>query len=106
MGSFPQEERLGRTIDIIETMRLIVWQRLVPSVDGKRIALREYLAFNETIRDRLLDSDPDNITATTRALVEEFGQPMQVDVDDKYSQKLISDRTYKVLSARDRHANT
>jgi len=26
--------------------------------------------------------------------------------DDKYSKKLISDRTYKVLSARDRHENT
>ena len=105
VGSFPQEERLGRTIDIIETMRLIVWQRLVPSVDGKRIALREYLAFNETIRDRLLDSDPDNITATTRNLVKEFGQPMQVDVDEKFSQKLISERTYKVLSARNRYEN-
>ncbi len=105
VGSFAQEERLGRTIDIIETMRLIVWQRLVPSVDGKRIALREYLAFNENIRDRLLDSDPDNITATTRALVKEFGQPMQVDVDEKYAQQLISERTYKVLSARNRYEN-
>ena len=86
-------------------MRLIVWQRLVPSMDGKRIALREYLAFNETIRDRLLDSDPDNITATTRDLVSEFGQPMQVDVDEKFSQQLISKRTYKVLSARNLYEN-
>ncbi len=106
VGSFPQEERLGRTIDIIETMRLIVWQRLVPSVDGKRIALREFLVFDERIRDRLLDSDPDNVTATTRQLVNEFGQPMQVDVDAKYADKLISERTYKVLSARERYENT
>lgn len=100
VGSFPQEERLGRTIDIIETMRMIVWQRLVPSIDGKRIALREYLVFNENIRDRLLDSDPDNITATTRQLVTDFGQPMHVDVESKYQQGLISDRTYKVLMAK------
>ncbi len=100
VGTFPKEERLGRTIDIIETMRLVVWQRLIPTVDGKRVALREYLVFNETVRDRLLDSDPENITATTRALLNEFGQPMRVDVERKYKEGLISDRTYKLLSAR------
>lgn len=100
VGSFPREERIGRTIDIIETMRLVIWQRLVPSIDGKRVALREFLVFNEDIRDRLLDSDPEHITATTRKLVEEFGQPMRVDVEQKYKQGLLSDRTYKVLSAR------
>ena len=71
VGSFPSEERLGRTIDIIETMRLVIWQRLVPSVDGKRVALREYLVFNEEMRDRLLESDPENITAATRRLVQD-----------------------------------
>ena len=108
VGSFSKEERIGRTIDIVETMRLIVWQRLVPSIDGKRVALREFLAFNETIRDQLLDSDPDNITATTRQLLQQHGQPMLVDVEQKYRDKLISDRTYKVLTAamRHQHENT
>ncbi len=73
VGSFPHEERLGRTIDIIETARLIICQRLVPTVDGKRTAIREYLVFNEKIRDLLLDGDPDNVTATTRKLVELYG---------------------------------
>lgn len=100
VGSFPREERTGRTIDIIETMRLVIWQRLVPSVDGKRIALREYLVFNEELRDELLDSDPEKITATTREMVKKYGQPMRVDVEAKYKAGLISDRTYKVLSAR------
>jgi len=103
VGSFSQEERLGRTIDIIETMRLIVWQRLVPSTDNKRVALREYMAFDENIRDRLLDSDPERITATTRELVEEFGRPMQHDVDEKHKQGIISDRTYKILTAKNRY---
>lgn len=99
VGTFPREERIGRTIDIIETMRLIVWQRLVPSIDGKRVALREFLVFNEEIRDLLLDSDPEQITATTRTLLQKFGQPMQVDVEEKYRDGLISDRMYKVLTA-------
>ena len=99
VGSFPREERVGRTIDIIETLRLIVWQRLVPSVDGKRVALREFLAFDENIRDRLLDSDPEQITASTRHLVETFGQPMEVDVKKRFKEGAISERTYKILTA-------
>lgn len=99
VGSFPQEERTGRAIDIIETLRLIVWQRLVPSIDGKRIALREYLVFNEEVRDLLLDTDLNQITANTRNLLQKYGRPMQADVDEKFAQGLISERTYKVLSA-------
>ncbi len=100
VGSFSKEERIGRTIDIIETMRLIIWQRLVPTVDGKRVALREYLVFTEALRDRLLDSDPEQITATTRALVKEFGQSMQVDVENKFKEGLLSERIYKLLVAQ------
>jgi len=103
VGSFPQEERLGRTIDIVETLRLIVWQRLVPSNDGKRIPLREYLVFSENLRDRLLDSDPENITQTTRMLVKEYGQPMLTDVEAKYKEGLLSDRWYQILTARLKH---
>lgn len=99
VGSFPKEDRIGRTIDIIETLRLIIWQRLVPTVDGKRVALREYLVFNEQIRDRLLGSDPDQVTATTRQLVHEFGQPMKVDVERKYQEGVLSERTYRILMA-------
>ncbi|HYF98400.1 MAG TPA: Dot/Icm type IV secretion system ATPase DotB [Coxiellaceae bacterium] len=100
VGSFPEEERLGKTIDIIETMRLIIWQRLVPSVDGKRVALREYLVFTEQLRDRLLDSNPEQVTATTRSLLNEYGQSMQVDVENKFKEGVISERTYKLLMAQ------
>lgn len=105
VGSFPQEERLGRTIDIIETLRLIVWQRLVPSTDGKRVALREYLVFSEKLRDQLLASDPENITHTTRQLLYEHGQTMLSDVEEKYKAGLLSDRWYQILTARLKHAS-
>ncbi|TID99637.1 ATPase, partial [Acinetobacter junii] len=51
--SFSGEERLGRTIDILETIRLCIWQKLVPTVDERRVALREYLVFDEEVRDIL-----------------------------------------------------
>lgn len=100
VGTFSQEERAGRTIDIIETMRMIIWQRLVPSVDNKRVALREYLVFNENIRDQLLDCDTNEITAEVRKLLYQYGKPMHLDIEDKYQKGLINDRTYKLLKAR------
>lgn len=95
--AFPAEERHGRTIDIIETVRLIVWQQLVPTVDGKRVALREYLVFDEKIRDILLDSELEQVTAITRRLLKEYGQPMAIDAKRKYDAGIISERDYNIL---------
>lgn len=97
--SFTGEERLGRTIDILETIRLCIWQKLVPTVDDKRIALREYLVFNEEVRDILLSGDPNEVTSTTRKLVRERGQLMTIDAKTKFEQGLISQRVYKLIIA-------
>ncbi len=99
VGTFSKEERVGRTIDIIETLRLIIWQRLVPSVDGKRVALREYLIFNEQVRDELLSVEPEHVTKKTRELLQKYGQTMQLEVDKRYEEGVISERTHKVLTA-------
>lgn len=96
--TFPPEERMGRTIDIIETIRLVISQRLVPTVDGKRVALREYLVFDEKIRDILLEINPDEVTAKTRQLVREFGQPLVVDAKAKLDAGLITERQYNVIA--------
>lgn len=99
VGSFPQEERLGRSIDIIETLRLILWQRLVPATDGKRVALREFLIFDEKVRDALLSCEPHQVTAKSRALLNQYGQPMSVDAKEKLAQGQISQRTYNIITA-------
>ncbi len=96
--TFPADERQGRTIDIIETIRLVVSQRLVPTVDGKRVALREYLVFDEKIRDILLDTDMVNITAQVRRLLREHGIPIEVDARAKFEAGLITERQYRVIA--------
>jgi len=102
VNSFPHEERNGRSIDIVETVRLIIWQKLVPTVDGKRTALREYLVFDEQIRDRLLDSNLESITSNTRKMLKEYGQTMDVDAKIKFEQGVIDQRTYKLVCAESR----
>ncbi len=102
--SFSGEERLGRTIDILETIRLCIWQKLVPTVDGKRVALREYLIFDEPVRDILLEGNPNEITSITRKLIRERGQLMTVDAKEKFQQGIISERVYKLIIAGTREA--
>ena len=100
VNSFPADEVKARMIDIIETIRVVIWQQLVPSLDGKRIALREFLIFDEKLRDILLDSKLENISAITRHLLKEYGQPMSLDAKRKFDAGLISERDYKRLILR------
>lgn len=101
--SFPAGERHGRTIDIIETIRLVVWQKLVPTLDGKRIALREYLVFDEEVRDILLSKNLDKVTSNTRQLLKERGQLMVQDAKKKFDTGLISKRVYDILLKGAKH---
>jgi defect-in-organelle-trafficking protein DotB len=105
VAAFPGDERNGRTIDILETIRLAIWQKLVPTIDGKRVALREYLIFNEEVRDILLQADPENITAATRQVLKDHGQTMESDARKKFEEGLIAEREYKLLVAGSRNAD-
>ena len=96
--TFPPEERQGRTIDIIETVRLVISQRLVPTIDGKRVALREYLIFNEHIRDILLETDILNITNVVRKLVREYGKTIEADAKEKFNAGIITERQYNIIA--------
>lgn len=96
--TFPPEERQGRTIDIIETVRLIISQRLVPTIDGKRVALREYLIFDEHVRDILLDTDVSVISNAVRKLVRERGKTIAQDAHEKFEEGYISERQYRVIA--------
>ncbi len=96
--TFPPEERQGRTIDIIETVRVVISQRLVPTVDGKRVALREYMIFDEKIRDILLETDILNLTNVVRKLVRQHGQTMETDAEAKFKEGVISDRQYRLIT--------
>jgi len=100
ISSFPAEERTGRALDILETLRLIVWQRLVPSNDGKRVALREYLPFNEEIRDILVDTPVDLLAAKTRELLKKHGQPMVVDAKKKFDAGILPQKNYDLIMKR------
>lgn len=97
VASFPAEERHGRTVDILETIRLVIWQKLVPTLDGKRVALREYLVFDRDVRDILLETDLEKVTVMTRKLAKERGQLMSVDAKRCFEEGIISEHDYKLI---------
>lgn len=100
ISTFPADERHGRALDILETLRLVVWQKLAPSTDGKRIALREYLVFDQEVRDILIDTSVEQLAAKTRLLLKERGQPMSIDAQRKFEAGILPEREYRIIEAR------
>lgn len=99
ISTFPAEERHGRALDILETLRLALWQKLVPTVDGKRVALREFLVFDENVRDQLVNTEVEMLANKTRELLKLHGQPMIMDAKRKFEEGKISERTYNLIAA-------
>lgn len=86
---FPDGEKHARAIDIIASLKMIVSQMLIPSTDGKRVALREYVVFNDSIVDRMLTAGVDNLTMISRQIVKEEGQSFLKDATNKFNEGRI-----------------
>ena len=66
----PDGKRRALTVAFAQSLRLIVNQRLVPSTDGRRTPLREFLVFDTLLRRRFLDADPDRWPALAQDVLE------------------------------------
>ena len=97
VGSFPQEERYAKSIDILETCRMIIWQQLVPATNGQRVALREFLVFDQETRDELLSKDLDRVADSARDIVLRKEQSMLHDAQKRLDEGLISQRTFDII---------
>jgi defect-in-organelle-trafficking protein DotB len=78
---FPAEERDGRLSDLLEALRCVVTQRLVRTTDGRRAAVREYLAFTQSMKDAILAQPSTQVVAATRRCVREHGRPLTLDLE-------------------------
>ena len=89
----PAAERDNLISAVAQSLRLVINQRLAPSVDGKRTALREFLAFDGALRTRFLRADANEWPALTRRAVEEQGQPYRVAIERALAEGRISEPT-------------
>jgi defect-in-organelle-trafficking protein DotB len=97
---FPKEYYRSMCASIIESLRGIVYQRLIMKRGGGRIAIMSYLVFTESIRARLSASllKVDDITRDIKKEVMEQGLPLIVDVHNKFEKGLIELSDYISLN--------
>lgn len=91
---FGTEEKDARRADIIGSIQLIVAQKLLPTVDGKRVAVREFLYFDNAIKDHLSIVDTKDLIHETQKFVDVKGQAFIDDITDKFRKGIISKKVY------------
>ena len=92
---FPETEKNGRAVDIVSSLRLVISQRLVPSTDGKRVALREFVVFNDEVVDLILGGGLENLTTSCRKVLRMFGRSFAQDAQQKFDEGRITERTLR-----------
>jgi defect-in-organelle-trafficking protein DotB len=89
----PLAERENLISAVAQSLQLVVNQRLTPSLDGKRTALREFLAFDRKLRNRFLETDPAQWPGLTRRATEDQGQSFAQAIDKALQDGRISEET-------------
>lgn len=97
INEFPTEEKVARTMQVLNCLKLIIGQKLVSSTDGKRVAVREYLVFNEDIRKEIISGGLDNIAGTIKDILKRLNQSFSIDAEEKLKKGLISEKIYNQI---------
>lgn len=91
---FEPSERTERAFAMIETLRMVVTQALVPKVGGGRVGLREYMVFDEVVRETLLELPIERWTTETQRLLRRHGQSMEQTATRAFKSGIIDRRSY------------
>jgi defect in organelle trafficking protein DotB len=95
---FEPNERTERAFALMETLRMIVTQALVPKVGGGRLGLREYMVFDENVREIILDLPLERWTSEAQRLLVRYGKTMEQSATAAYKAGLIERRWYLLLT--------
>ncbi len=94
ISRFPQEERATAIFDIVDSVRLVMAQTLVPSTNGRRVAAREWLEFDDEIRDELLElTDMGRVTSAIRSIMQDRGWSFEKEAERLLAAGLITEET-------------
>jgi defect-in-organelle-trafficking protein DotB len=87
---FDAEEKNARALDILSSLKMVIAQKLLPSTNGERVAIREYLVFTEEIVSELLQGGIEELSYNTEQMVKKHGQSFLQDAQAKFDEGLIS----------------
>lgn len=96
VNNLPAEEAAAMRHDLIDSLRMVFTQRLLPTPDGKRTAVREWLVCDAYVRKKLHEAAEKNtLQKTGHELVWRFGKPIMDDVETQYRKGLILETDYE-----------
>jgi defect-in-organelle-trafficking protein DotB len=98
ISAFDKAERAERAYALMETLRMIVTQALVPRKGGGRIGIREWMIFPDEVREKLLDKDFEEWTNEIQRMIPFYGQTMTKSATIAYEKELIEKRFYLILT--------
>ena len=66
---FPENERQAKLMDLVDSMKMVIAQRLLKTVDGGRCAIKEFLVFDKPVKDILRTTNAMNISSVLDEIV-------------------------------------
>ena len=97
----PVGERSNLVDALRQSLRLVINQRLVPSTDGKRTAIREYVVFDAALRRKLRQADPERWEDVVRDALDVQGQSYTTAIHNALDAKRITEETALAELARE-----
>lgn len=97
INMFPENERQAKLMDMVNTTQIIIAQRLIKTVDGKRCAVKEYLHFDKEVKRILSDATPINISHIIEGLVRTKKQRLIDDIHRRFEEGMISKEMFKKM---------
>lgn len=108
LQTIPSGEQQGVLGGLIDSLRLVVCQELVPAPDGKRVALREYLIFGHAERKALLAAalrDIAEVPQVAQALTRRYGKTKLQHARELHAQDRIGAEVVMRLELAERGAD-
>lgn len=99
VSSFDPKERSERAYALMETLRMIVTQALVPKIDGGRLGVREWMIFPPEVREKMMDIDFVEWPAHLQRMVPSYGKSMGQSAAEAFENGLIERRWYLLLTS-------
>ncbi len=98
VSTFDISERSERAYALMETLRLIVTQALVPKKGGGRLGVREWMRFPDDVREKLLDMDYEEWGTEIQRMIPQYGQTMAKTATKVFEDGIIDRRWYLLLT--------
>jgi defect-in-organelle-trafficking protein DotB len=99
LSAFEMNEREERAVALMETLRLIVTQALVPRVGGGRVGVREWMKFPDEVREKLMDMHFTKWPPEIQRMINQYGRTMSKSAEIVFENGTIDRRHYLLLSS-------